>query len=121
MNNRQFLVIQQTKTRNSERDNPSMAVVHHLRRPPCTTGKGTGAPFSAESVHHEAGMSAPCPAECLHYQAGVRIISARTEQFGVADILRSENDVKSTIFYLFYYRAEKILIAVPCDNSSFNY
>lgn len=51
-----------------------MAAVHHLRRPPCTTGNGTGAPSSAESVHHEAGINAPWPAECLHHQAGVRTI-----------------------------------------------
>ena len=51
-----------------------MAAVHHLRRPPCTTGNGTGAPSTAESVHHEAGINAPWPAECLHHQAGVRTL-----------------------------------------------
>ena len=51
-----------------------MAAVHHLRRPPCTTGNGTNAPSSAERVHHGAGIIAPWPAECLHHQAGVRRI-----------------------------------------------
>ena len=54
-----------------------MAAVHHLRRPPCTTGNGTNAPSSAERVHHGAGIIAPWPAECLHHQAGVRIPSHR--------------------------------------------
>ena len=49
-----------------------MAAVHHLRRPPCTTGSGIDAPSSAESVHHEAGINAPWIAECLHHGAGVR-------------------------------------------------
>ena len=52
-----------------------MAAVHHLRRPPCTTGNGTNAPSSAERVHHGAGIIAPWPAECLHHQAGVRTLT----------------------------------------------
>ena len=49
-----------------------MAAVHHLRRPPCTMDGGTGAPSSAEGVHHEAGINAPRPAERLHHRPGVR-------------------------------------------------
>ena len=73
-----------------------MAAVHHLRRPPCTTGNGTNAPSSAERVHHGAGIIAPWPAECLHHQAGVRIaviqagivivvITAVTDGVGIGD------------------------------------
>ena len=56
-----------------------MAAVHHLRRPPCTTGNGTNAPSSAERVHHGAGIIAPWPAECLHHQAGVRTFPREEE------------------------------------------
>ena len=67
-----------------------MAAVHHLRRPPCTTGNGTNAPSSAERVHHGAGIIAPWPAECLHHQAGVRshplVISRKQLKERTADI-----------------------------------
>ena len=68
-----------------------MAAVHHLRRPPCTTGNGIDAPSSAESVHHEAGINAPWPAECLHHRAGVRIGPVLTEYLAIFHASRLKN------------------------------
>ena len=87
--------------------NASMAAGHHLRRPPCTMDGGTGAPSSAEGVHHEAGINAPRPAERLHHRPGVR------NKAVVTLLLRSFRGGQATIahylYVLYYY-----IIAVKC-------